>query len=246
VSIAVIIPSKTISNLVPCVEAVRANEPEAEIIAIDDGVDLIRRDTFNGFNERYGPTSVIDGIRPFVFAQNVNLGLRFALTSFSGTTGGQFVTDPPRHEGAVVLNDDALLQTPGGFTLLAQAAAENPEYGIIGAVTNVTGQPEQFPRGFGLREVEHFAFVCVYIPRSTIENPKIGLLDERYCLDYGCEDRDYCEAVKAAGLKVGVHDSCFVDHQSLISTFRGEPHAPLSFARNFELLKAKWGDRLNA
>ena len=68
-----------------------------------------------------------------------------------------------------------------------------------------------------------------------------GLLDERYCLDYGVEDRDYCEQVRAAGLKVGVHDGCYVDHGSLVSTFRGDPKTPKSFQQNLALFKAKWG-----
>lgn len=240
-NIAVIIPSKTIGNLTPCVEAVIQNEPTARILLVDDSEGAFPTDI-----ARLAHAKNLDwfrGDKPFVFSKNCNIGIRDAFNPPRSSHGHLMSSEA---DGVVLLNDDALLQTPGGFTLLAQASAENPDFGIIGAVTNVTGQPEQFPRGIGLREVEHFAFVCVYIPRSTIENPNIGLLDERYCLDYGCEDRDYCEAVKAAGLKVGVHDGCFVDHQSLTSTFRGEPHAPLSFARNFELLKAKWGDRLNA
>jgi GT2 family glycosyltransferase len=68
----------------------------------------------------------------------------------------------------------------------------------------------------------------------------VGYLDERYCLDYGVEDRDYCEAVNRAGLKVGVSDWCYVDHGSLTSSFRGDPKAPRSFARNLELFKQKW------
>lgn len=90
-----------------------------------------------------------------------------------------------------------------------------------------------------MREVEHFAFVCVYIPRRTID--RIGFLDERYCLDYGVEDRDYCQACLTVGLKVGVYDFCYVDHGSLTSSFRGEPETPRSFQRNLGLFNAKWG-----
>jgi hypothetical protein len=139
----------------------------------------------------------------------------------------------------ILLNDDALLQTPGGFRALQSLADDFPEFGVIGAVTNVTGQPLQMPQGGnGLREVPHIAFVCVYIPRRTID--RVGLLDERYSLDYGCEDLDYCEACRRAGLKVGVFEGCFVDHASLESSFRGHPWASRSFARNKELFDQKW------
>ena len=41
------------------------------------------------------------------------------------------------------------------------------------------------------------AFVCVLIPRRTIE--RIGLLDERFCF-YGFDDNDYCRRARIAGL----------------------------------------------
>lgn len=217
--IAVIVPSKTASNLEACAWARLDFDPNCgPLIVVDDGLAYIP-DSCDG-------ATILKGVKPFVFARNMNLGITEALNR-------------PRINGVLLLNDDAILETHSGFSLLERAASEHPEYGIIGAVTNVTGQPLQQPQGIGLREVEHFAFVCVYIPRSTIE--RVGLLDERYCLDYGCEDRDYCLTVRAKGLKVGVHDGCFVDHAFLTSSFRGDPHAPLDYSQNFELLKAKWG-----
>lgn len=220
--ISVVILSKTASNVIPCVEAIEKHDPEADVIIVDDGIES--EGYARLFALRVG--AIVNGEKPFVYSRNANLGLREA-----------FSYSPCR--GAFLLNDDAILETPGGFTALAAAADEHPEYGLIGAVTNVTGQPLQFRQNIGLREVPHFAFVCAYIPRSTFD--RIGGLDERFCLDYGCEDRDYCESVRHAGLKVGVFDHCYVDHGSLTSTYRGDPHAPKSFARNFELLKAKWG-----
>jgi hypothetical protein len=77
----------------------------------------------------------------------------------------------------VLLNDDALLQTSGGFTLLQKAAAEDPEYGLIAAACNNVGNENQFPKGIGLREDPRMVcFVAVLIPRRTID--LVGLLDE--------------------------------------------------------------------
>jgi hypothetical protein len=66
------------------------------------------------------------------------------------------------------------------------------------------------------------------------------MLDERYKIDYGVEDLDYCEAVNRAGLKVCVYDHVFVDHGSLRSSFRGDPKTPRPFTKNYELYKKKW------
>lgn len=210
-SYVVIIPSKTSSNLFRCVESVRRNQPWSTICVIDDGLDTIP-----------SGCHVIQGIKPFQFPRNVNLGIAWAARA-----------------NVVLHNDDALLESPNGFSLLETECAEHPEYGLIGCTTNVTGQPLQFRKSVGLREVPHIAFVSVFIPRRTID--LLGPLDERYCLDYGVDDRDYCEAVHRAGLKVGVHDSCYCDHGSIQSEYRGVPTTPRSFALNYALFKQKWG-----
>lgn len=216
-NLSVVIPSRTLSNLVPCVAAVRKHEPDVRLIVVDDG--LANRD-IDG-------CTYLNGIREFIFARNCNLGINAA-----------------GKDDVVLLNDDALLESPGGFTLMQEEAAERPELGVIGAVTNVTGQPLQQPRGVGLRVVPHIAFICVLIPRRTID--AVGLLDEQYCIDYGVEDRDYCEAVTRAGLKVAVHDRCYVDHGSLRSSFRGDPLTPRSFQENWKLFLKKWGSPVTA
>jgi len=223
-SLSVIIPSKNFSNLRSCVEAVNDFDCVG-ITIIDDGLSASGYDSGSTDYDHgacFWGLDIIPGVKPFIFARNCNLGIAAAGT-----------------DDVILLNDDALLKTPGGFTAMQKAAEEHPEFGIIGAVTNVTGQPLQRPQNIGLREVPHFAFVCVLIPRRTIE--RVGLLDERYCLDYGVEDRDYCEAVRRAGLKVGVFDGCYVDHGSLTSSFRGDPRTPRSFAQNYKLFQQKWG-----
>ena len=166
---------------------------------------------------------VRDVDQPFIFARNCNIGIVAA--------------DPT--DDIILLNDDALLRSHYGFAKMQHKANLRRDVGIIGAVTNISGQPLQHPMNMGLREVPFFAFVCVLIPRRTIA--AIGLLDERYCIDYGVEDNDYCETVKRAGLTCAVDDDCFVDHASLVSTYRGAPEASRSYAENLKLFCQKWG-----
>lgn len=222
---SVVIPSKTASNLIPCVEALRKHEPGARIIIIDDGLALsaeelqfLSQSTIRG-DWAFGP-------KPFIFARNVNVGIRAA---------GELAYA----DGVVILNDDAILQTPGGFSLLAQSAEDNPEYGLIASTCNNVGNRNQWPRGVGLREDPRIVcFVAVYIPRSTID--AVGLLDERFT-GYGFEDDDYCYRVRQAGLKIGIHDGCYVDHGSLKSTFRGDPRAGANLEAGRKIFVEKWG-----
>jgi hypothetical protein len=219
---AVIIPSASTANLQPCVEAVRVNEPEAAIVVVSDGLDLKAL----SFLPRNAPFWITSGVKPFVFARNVNMGIQAARDRFSP-------------DAFVLLNDDALLETPGGFSLLARDAEEHPEYGIISAVTNCSGNPAQRRYTFGLREEpKTLCFVAVLIPARTID--AVGMLDERF-IAYGFEDNDYSRRVRNAGLRLGIEDFCFVDHLSLKSSFRGDPKTPADINAGREIYLAKWG-----
>jgi GT2 family glycosyltransferase len=213
----VVILSKNSANLIPCVRAVRQHEPEAWIVAVDDGLPP------GTWTQLGGTVQEVLGKQPFVFARNANLGIAAA-----------------RREDVLLLNDDALLRTPGGFSVLAAAAAAHPEYGVIASTCNNVGNTNQHPRGIGLREEPRMVcFVAVLLPRRTLD--AVGPLDERYAAGYGCEDDDLCVRIRQAGLKIGIHDGCYVDHASLTSSFRGPAGAGGDYRPNLELFKAKWG-----
>jgi GT2 family glycosyltransferase len=220
-TLSVIIPSRNTDNLVACVSAVRKHEPSVRIVVVDDGLDL-RRLAVAGqcWACSNDPLRIVEGVKPFIYARNCNLGI--------GAAGGSDV---------VLLNDDALLRTPLGLS--AMQCSCRPEYGVVGATCNNVGNRNQWPQRIGLREDPRMVcFTAVLIPRRTID--AVGLLDERF-VGYGCDDDDYCLRVRKAGLKIGIHDGCYVDHGSLVSTFRGGAAAGGDFGPNLELFKQKWG-----
>jgi len=209
-NIACIIPSKNPQNLAVSVGAVKTLDPSVRIIIVDDGLGALKTDC-----------TVVPGIKPFVFSRNVNMGIKAA---------GEV-------DGVVILNDDAVLKTAGGFTTLANTAALRPEYGLIASTTNNVGNRNQLLKDVGLRdEPRMVCFICTYIPRSTLD--VVGLLDERFTA-YGFDDDDYCLRARRAGLKIGIHDGCFVDHASLKSSFRSETHADLGAGAR--IFREKWG-----
>src|SRR5207249_1810185 len=99
--------SSRASNLVACVHSILANEPDLppdRIVVVDDGA---RQDA----EPLLPAVRWIEGVRPFVFARNANIGIR------AGTRAAD--TD------VILLNDDARLETPGGFTaMLAQVRSQ--------------------------------------------------------------------------------------------------------------------------
>ena len=222
--LSILIPSKTARNFLTCAEAVRRHEPEVPILLVNDGIPdveaLLRPELM--------PCRSVPGVKPFSFARNVNIGIRAA-----------------EEDDILLLNDDALLRTPFGFTLLQKTAEAYPEWGVIAATTNSVGNPHQLPKGLGLRrEPRMVCFVAVLIPRATID--RVGELDERFGAPgcYGFEDDDFCLRVRQAGLQIGIHDGCFVDHASLPSSFRGHPGTPADvacFDGGRRLFLQKWG-----
>lgn len=223
--ISIIIPSKNAANLERCIAAIEERDPHLHRIIIDDGLDMSRLLGDEG--------QFIIGDKPFVYARNCNAGIRAA-----------------GDDDLILLNDDALLETTGGFTALQSQWASHPEFGLVAAGIDSCGTPEQIWRpGNRLREMFVMAvFACVFIPRSTID--RVGLLDERFSAGadgngprgYGCEDDDYSWRVRAAGLKLAVYDGCKVNHTKLPSTFRTPDYDHMAGVRIHErVFLDKWG-----
>jgi GT2 family glycosyltransferase len=170
------------------------------------------------------------GERPFVFARNVNIGIRAA--------GGDDV---------VLLNDDAMLKTALGFEKLRDQIREHPQFGAVCPGFDIGGcrHTNLVNRRRASIAVEPIMliFACCYIPRSTID--LVGLLDERFGINaggpgargYGLEDDDYSLRIRQTGLKLGVYDGVLVDHTTLKSTFRGDPEHPADVRAHEELFR---------
>lgn len=236
--LSVIIPSRNADNLSVSLAAVLFRElPHVRVIVVDDGL--------SGFPGACGldpQVILVDGVKPFVFARNVNLGIAAAGS-----------------DDVVLLNDDAVLETVEGFSHMQRFAEEHPDVGILSASTNLAGNPEQMRRAIGgVRYLGNtpgnsfptVAFVCVLIPRRTFDavaqldlqlpKPLGGPLDEIFTA-YGWEDNDFCRRVHLAGLKIAVSDTCYVDHSRLHSTFRGNAYAGGSIDEGRKIYLNKWG-----
>lgn len=213
----IVIPSKKISNLVPCVTTIFRNEPNIshhDIIVVDDGLDPSVTVALPG-------VIFVKGIKPFVFARNVNIGIAAA------------------EDDVLLLNDDALLMTPGGFSAIDEIAKKTTNVGVMAAATTSAGNPNQGPKSANDLRIEPrmVCFIAVYIPRST--QLLIGTLDERF-IHYGFDDDDYCRRCRIAGKLIYIWDGCVVKHGELISTYRGGTHQPLE--PNLSIFVEKWGN----
>jgi len=218
---SIVIPSARADNLVPCVQAILRHEPRLDtrrIFVVDDGARAQAE-------SQLPPLSWVQGIKPFIYARNANLGLQASASD------------------AILLNDDAMLTTPFGFTQLVEEARSRPSVaicsaGVLGAICN-RRQLATSLREFRI-EPNMLAFVCVFIPASVRDS--LGPLDERYD-GYGFDDDDYCARALKSGMELGVWDGCIVDHSGLVpSTFRSQPAIHSMMDHNRRLFHAKWGE----
>lgn len=195
----IIIPSALPDNLIQCVNSIVANEPEFptnKIIVIDDGSRLKAESVLP-------PLTWIRGISPFVFARNVNLGLKYAKGD------------------VILLNDDATLLTFHGFTKLAEAGKHCLPGIISPAIKGRGGHYQKISSKYIMRAgANYLAFMCVFIPRIVIS--QLGFLNEEYT-SYGYEDLEYSDRANENGIPLYVFQPCVVEHEHIEkSTFRSD------------------------
>jgi len=155
--------------------------------------------------------TIIQGIEPFVFARNANLGIQAA-----------------DRDDVILINDDIKFLHPGSVVGMAIAAYSSEKIGIVSPqITGCSGGNILQNRitkltGDAVISKNRLAFSCVYIKRTLID--AIGLLDERFT-GYGCEDDDYCLRAHRAGFDLAVTPRVHVQHE-----FKGK-RASASFTR---------------
>lgn len=218
-----IIPSRRLDNLMDCLTAITTHESNPPpVVVVDDGLPPFNYQTYPGLIYR------VPGQTPFNFSAAINKAATFTQKL---SPGSDFI----------ILNDDAFLETPDGFTNLA-TAAQGSHYALVSSLVNgVVCNSHQQPHGQlePLEPLDSFAaFIAVYIKRTTYN--EIGPLDERFT-GYGGEDHDYCHRIFLACNQIAVYKHCVVNHShSHRSTFRTLPNIYDLLDTAGKLFKEKW------
>ncbi len=193
----IVILSRKPENLRSCVKSILQNEGWLPILVVDDGAGTqANRETL--------PVAWIPGAKPFIFARNANIGIQAAA------------------DDVILLNDDAELVTPGGFTRLAEIGRQ---FGLTATLVDgrcgvaeqkypfVAMNPGAMPSPSG-----RLAFIAVFIPKRTYQ--RVGPLDESFT-KYGFDDDDYCLRANKLGLWTMICTECLVKHHESRMTFHG-------------------------
>jgi GT2 family glycosyltransferase len=209
----VAILSRQIENVVRCVAAMRRQQgPTLDIVVLADRISEADRARVQGVRWITGP-------EPFTFAVNANLALSAA-----------------GRNDVLLCNDDAFLSSRGGFGALQQASRD---WAAVSAVVHGRSSLplQKLDRRGCVEEPERFPFICVYLPRRTLET--IGPFDELY--EGGMwEDNDYCYRIKRAGGRLGICGECVVDHDAANCSFAKQPEYQQLLDVNAQRYLAKW------
>lgn len=219
-----------------CIDAIRENTQDCEIIIVDNGSTPPIKKPFTGFIE----TRVIRNEENKGFPVAINQGIRAA-----------------KGETIILLNNDCVV-TPGWADgLLAHLNEGNVH--IVGPVTNFAaglqrvqiesyGNKEELNKAAAALseecagEMEEVNFVigfCMAFKRSLFE--EIGPFDESLWPCSG-EEISFCLKARAAGYKIGIAHDVYVHHEGS-QTFKAmDVNYEEICKRNDAHLAEKWGD----
>jgi GT2 family glycosyltransferase len=208
----IVVPSKYPDIFSRCRNSLAQFEPTARKILVRDGSDIGNPEDWD----------TIQGVSPFVFSRNVNLGIQ----ACSGDV--------------LLLNDDVEFTQAGTLHTLASLLITHPNIGILSP--NVDGVANGvFCSGAAIHETKHYlSFVCVLIRRSVFD--KVGLLDEKFSF-YGGEDVDMCRRAQHAGFTLATTSLVTVKHTHCSSSYNREHDLELKRVAAAKYYVEKWGSK---
>jgi hypothetical protein len=209
---AVVIPSKSDSQIIDCVSSLVSYHPEItpdQIVVVEDGLSERAISILED-------VTVVVGIKPFVFARAINQGAR---------------AEPERD--IVLLGDDVRFCSMGVIDALA---AQSEGVGAVSPeVVGVCGQLAQ-RAGSKLTHARWLAFICTYIPREAWS--LVGELDEGFT-GYGYDDVDWCARAQGHGLPLEIDHDMRVAHIG-VSSYRTLDNWQELYQQNHAVFEAKW------
>jgi len=177
----------------------------------------------------------------------------------SGFAGGNNIgIQAAEGDYILLLNNDTLV-TRGWMTAMVKHAENDPEIGMVGAVTNSIGNESMIACKYrNKKELDWFSYtytrdhinkryedVRMLAMFAVLFSRKVlnlcGGLDERYGLGM-FEDDDYSLAIQRQGLKLVIAEDAFIHHFQSLSFSKLEDEKYIKIFQNNKLLfEEKWG-----
>ncbi len=212
-----------------------------EVVCVDNGSELADVERLRALVSSLAAVRLVENASNLGFAGGMNSGV-----------------DASDGEIVVLLNNDCFIG-PGGIESF-EAHLRNPRVGLVGTVTNWTGNEAKIdldPSSLGaflraavherlahvseVAAIDNIAFFCVAFRRTLWD--EIGPLDTRFGIGM-FEDDDYCRRVIAERFDVVIARDTFVYHigEASFSTLREDGRYERLFEANKAAFESKWGN----
>ena len=208
----IVVPSKYSDIFEGCRMSLSEFAPNAHKYLVRDGAGIELPDGW----------ATLQGIEPFVYARNVNLGIK----ACSGDV--------------LLMNDDARFIRAGTLEAMQGVLSLRPDVGILSPLIDGIANGVDYTREVAQVTNHYLSFVCVLIRRAVID--KIGLLDEAFT-GYGSEDVDYCRRAQAAGFSLAVTALATIAHTNGSSSYTREADIEAKRQASAKQYLQKWGRR---
>ena len=230
--IKIVVLSKYGEHLDIFFKSIVASQPDwksyARIVVVDDGVDRDIKEKLSGEGVVF-----VDGVQPFVFSRNVNIGAK---------TGS-------KKDDILLLGDDITILTPNFLKELTSLPKRCDAISFLvdaGAVANYQQQWCHGDEFVDVRRIDSDLLVltCVWIQASVWWS--VGGMDERF-VGYGFEDNDWSRRAIALGYRLGVTPKIKVKHGIMgydaSTSFKRSREAEFNqlYHQNWLLFQEKYG-----
>ncbi|MCQ6559727.1 glycosyltransferase family 2 protein [Paenibacillus mendelii] len=220
-----------------CIESIVQHTPEPyELIVIDNASD----DGTAAYLKSAGGLRYRINKENLGFAGAVNQGLMLA----RGTT-------------LLILNNDSVV-TPNWLSNLLVCLGSNPQYGIVGPVTNyISGDQlietsytniedmQRFSRSFNQSDASRWKVTsrltgfCMLLRREDFR--RLGYFDEGFEIG-NCEDDDYGLRARLLGLQLVIAKDTFIHHYGSVSMKSLNDRFDQVYEKNLAFYANKWAD----
>jgi GT2 family glycosyltransferase len=208
-----------------CIQNIRANTADPNIIYVDNGSDDASYEYWDDLT-----AAGVTGVKLPTntgYCHGNNVGLVLSLLSDS--------------EYVLLLNNDTWI--PDGDSTWLERLIEvmdDPSVGAVGAVSDKVLGKQVRPLnyvGTGVTTTPALIGFCLLLRKTAIE--QVGLLDERFDIDGNWSDFDYSIRLTKAGWKLAIAESVFIHHAGSVTQRDLDYDANL--LKNAAKLTDKWG-----
>lgn len=221
-----------------CINAIRENTQDCEIIIVDNGSDPPFKAPFGGFTE----IRTIRNEKNEGFPKAINQGIREAKGDVIILLNNDVIVTPEWSEKLIVALQDFAIVGPVTNYAAGLQRVEIETYESIEELNKAAGYWAE-NCGDDIQEVNFIIGFCMAFRKSLFD--EIGLFDESMWPCSG-EEVDFCLRAREKGHRIGIVTGCYIHHEGSRTFQDLHEHKVIDYLdvckKTDEHLEEKWGN----